>query len=260
MTFFVLGIDAATWKVIDSNLGDLRYFGRLKEVCKSDTMVLEQEPLSPLIWCGMFSGAYPSEHGHREFVGGDGDIVKREDIPVDFIWDELDNDFDVRAINVPFVVPTFSFNDDFEAPGFGLPTDPDEWSSELNEVTERSLELLDKDPDVLISVYTSLDRVQHFHWGSSKVLKWYRRLDEKLGELLFDSGFLEEKDNSLIVVSDHGFCSFGEADVQTLPKETENGELEGDHDKNAILMTKNIEFEIKEPQDIYRSIKNRFMG
>lgn len=256
MTLLVLGIDAATWRMIDPYLDQLPNFKKLKEEAESSTLKLEEKPLSPLIWCGMFSGEYGEEHGHEEFVD-DGDIVSRDDIDVDFIWDVLDEDIDIRALNVPFIVPPYNHNVEFESVGYGLPTNEDEWEEEIGKVGNKTLELLEENPDVLISVFTSLDRVQHFHWGEDEyVLKWYKKIDNKLGEILYDSGFMSDENNKLIIVSDHGFCSFGEAEVQTLPKETDHGELKGDHHEEAILVTKNLDQEVQEPQDVYRAILN----
>ena len=48
------------------------------------------------------------------------------------------------------------------------------------------------------------------------VLECYRKLRAKLGELIFEVGFLKDTGNRLIIVSDHGFCSFGEAKIQTI--------------------------------------------
>ncbi|MFB6088783.1 MAG: alkaline phosphatase family protein [Candidatus Aenigmatarchaeota archaeon] len=257
MTFFVLGIDAATWKVIEPNLDELPNFKKLLDICERDTIHLDQELHSPSLWCGMFSGKYPEEHGHHAYMVDD-QIQRRSDIDVDFIWDILDKDYDIRALNVPFVVPPYNFNVDFEGVGFGLPTEPKEWVEELERVSSKTRELLKENPDVLISVFTTLDRVQHFHWGEPEVLKWYKKMDERIGEILFDTGFLEDENNQLIIISDHGFCSFGEAEVQTLPKETENGELKGDHHEDAILITKNVDYDIKEPQDVFRAVKNYY--
>jgi len=135
-----------------------------------------------------------------------------------------------------------------------LPTNEKEWQEELEKVTGKTKELLREKPDLLVSVYTLLDRVQHFHWGEDCVLEWYRKLDDKMGELVFDTGFLEEENNSLIVISDHGFCSFGEAKIQTLPEETEHGKLKGDHHENALLITVNLDYEINRPQDVFHAI------
>jgi hypothetical protein len=86
------------------------------------------------------------------------------------------------------------------------------------------------------------------------VLEWYIKLDAKLGEIFFTSGFLEEAGNKLIVISDHGFCSFGEAKIQTLPLESDGGVLKGDHHENALLITVNLDYPIEKPQDVFAAI------
>ena len=251
---FVLGIDAATWTVVRPNLNKLSTFRKLCDMGKCRELVVKQELMSASIWCGMFCGKTPEEHGHHSYAV-DGNIVKREDIKMDFIWDVLDKEGKkVKALNVPFVVPPYSFGVDFKAVGFGLPTNEKEWREELKKITDKTKKILEEKPDLLISVYTLLDRVQHFHWGEDCVLEWYRRLDDKMGELFFDTGFLEEKGNKLIVISDHGFCSFGEAKIRTLPEETEHGKLKGDHHGNALLITVNVDYEINRPQDVFHAI------
>lgn len=258
--FLVLGIDAATWTLIKPNLDKLKNFQRLCTIGRGKTLVLEEKPISPSVWCGTFSGKMPDEHGHESYVV-DGNIVKRKDIKVDFIWDILHREgITVKALNVPFVVPPYSFGVDFKPIGFGLPTNEKEWQEELERVTEKTKELLKESPDLLISVYTLLDRIQHFHWGEDCVLKWYSKLDGKIGELLFDTGFLEEKRNKLIVISDHGFCSFGMAKIQTLPEETEHGRLKGDHHEDALLITVNVDYEIDKPQDVFFAILSATRG
>jgi predicted AlkP superfamily phosphohydrolase/phosphomutase len=255
---FVLGIDAATWTIVHPNLNQLPCFKKLTEIGRPAELVLEEKPVSPSIWCGMFSGKTFEEHGHDSFVIRDR-LAKREDIKVDFIWDILEREGKkVRALNVPFVVPPYSFRVDFKPVGFGLPTNEDEWQEELERVSEKIKALLAEKPDVLIAVYTLLDRIQHFHWGKDGVLGWYQRLDKKMNEILFDTGFLKDKANGLIVISDHGMCSFGEARVQTLPNKTEWGELKGDHHENALLITVNIDYPIEKPQDVFRALKRRY--
>ena len=256
---FVLGIDAATWTVIKPNLGILPTFNKLCDIGSCQTITLREKPISPSVWCGMFCGKSADEHGHESFVAGDR-LVRREDIEVDFIWDILHREGKkVRALGVPFVVPPYSFNVDFKPIGFGLPTDEKEWQEELERVTDKTKELIAERPDVLISVYTSLDRIQHFHWGEECVPDWYRKLDGKIGELLVDTGFLEDSNNRLIVISDHGFCSFGEARVQTLPLNSEWGELKGDHHEEAILITANLDYRIEKPQDVFFAIRQAEM-
>lgn len=256
--FFVLGIDAATWRIIKPNIDKLPNFQKLTKIGKCKKLVLKEKPVSPAIWCGMFCGKTLEEHGHESYVKNN-KLIKREDIKVDFIWDILDKmGKKVKVLNCPFVVPPYSFNVNFKPVGFGLPTNEREWNEELERVTEKTKKLLSEDLDLLISVYTLLDRVQHFHWGEDCVLKWYKRLDEKIGQLLFDTGFLN-KNNKLIVISDHGFCSFGEAKIQTLPIKTEQGRLKGDHEEIALLITVGVDYDIENPQDVFYAIKMLFV-
>jgi predicted AlkP superfamily phosphohydrolase/phosphomutase len=230
-----LGIDAATFSIIKPNIDKLNNFKRILNIGKSKEMILIEKPISPSVWCGMFSGKKFEEHKHGEYVKGE-HVVRREDLRFDFIWDILfQNGKIAKAINVPFVIPPFSFGVDFKPVGFGLPSNC---------------------PDLLITVYTLLDRIQHFHWGEEIVLDWYRRLDEKLGELIFDTGFLENNNNQLIIISDHGFCSFGDARVRTLPEKTEYGDLKGDHSEKSILITANLDYDIVKPQDVFFAIEN----
>jgi len=255
---FVLGIDAATWKVIKPNIDKLATFKKLCEIGNCQELVLREKPFSPSVWCGMFCGKTPEEHGHQSFVADDR-LLKREDIRAEFIWDILHRQGKkVKVLNVPFIVPPFSFGVDFRPVGFGLPTNEKEWQEELEQVTDKTEELLADSPDLLISVYTLLDRIQHFHWGEDCVLDWYRKLDDKMGQLLFGSGFLKDKQNKLIVISDHGFCSFGEAKVQTLPMKSDWGDLKGDHHENALLISVNLDYKIEKPQDVFFALKREF--
>ncbi len=254
-TFFVLGIDAATWAVITPHLDSLPNFKRLIEVGKSGVITLKERPISASVWCSMFSGKRPEEHQHEAYIMN-GELVRREDIKVRFIWDILhEHGKCVRALNVPFVMPPYNFNTSFRPIGFGLPTNEKEWEEELERVTAKIKELLVEQPDVLIAVYTLLDRIQHFHWGEDYLLEWYERVDEKIGELIFDTRFLNGT-NKLVVISDHGFCSFGEAKVRTLPEQTAEGRLKGDHHEDAFLLTINLDFGITRPQDIFFAIGN----
>jgi predicted AlkP superfamily phosphohydrolase/phosphomutase len=255
---FVMGIDAATWTVIRPNMDRLPTFKRLCQLGNCRDLVLKEKPISPSVWCGMFCGQTPPEHGHESFVV-DGNIVRREDIKADFIWDILQRQGrKVKVLNVPFVVPPYSFGVDFKPVGFGLPTNQKEWQEELDRITVKTRELLAEGLELVISVYTLLDRIQHFHWGEDCVLEWYQKLDGRMGELLLDSGFIDEEQNKLIVISDHGFCSFGEAEVQTLPLKSEAGELKGDHHQNALLITVNLDYEIKRPQDVFFALRQEF--
>ncbi|MCD6476857.1 MAG: alkaline phosphatase family protein [Candidatus Aenigmarchaeota archaeon] len=247
----VIGIDAATWKVIKPNIDQLPTFKKLINENHSDTIVLGKDYtiLSPAIWCSMFSGKSVEEHGHKKFVK-DGKIVERKDINVKFIWDILNDKYDIRALQVPFIVPPYNFNCNYEPVDYGLSYDINDLEKSIDNLTLKAIEILEDNPDIFIVVYNELDRLQHFHWGEPIVLEFYKKIDRVLNRLIKYS-------DKLTIISDHGFCSKGEARIQTLPDKNDKGEeLKGDHHEEAILITKNINYTIKKPEDVFYAILN----
>lgn len=244
----VIGVDGATWKIIKPNINELPAFKKLIGEGKADTIHLpEQEAvISPAIWTTMFSGVLGSEHSHEKYVK-DGVLQKRADIPVKFCWDLLPEK--IVALQVPFVIPPYNWNCDYMPPGFGASKDEAELKQDVNGITKKSLEIMETNPECFVVVYNHLDRVQHFHWGEGDyVLHWYKLIDEQIGQLI-------DKAESIIVISDHGFCGIDEARVKTLPDVASDGQkLKGDHHEEAILITKNIDMEIKSPGDVFKAI------
>ncbi|MDY6776614.1 MAG: alkaline phosphatase family protein [Candidatus Nanohaloarchaea archaeon] len=250
----VIGIDAATWNVIDENLDRLPNFRRLKEEADAETLVLDQKPWSASCWTSMFTGLETEQHGHTDFHE-DGEILGREDIDAEFVWDRLDEEgYDVKALNVPFVVPPYSFNVDFRPPAHGAPTEPEEFDEEIEEVTGKAVETLEEEElDLFITCYVSLDKFQHFHWGEDIVPEYYEKVDEAIGRFI-------DRGEKLIVVSDHGFTDKDKAEVRTLPDETPAGEIKGEHSKEAILVTRGISEDIDTIRDVADVIEREVKG
>jgi phosphoadenosine phosphosulfate reductase len=246
----VIGLDAATWKIIEPNAEKMPNLHKLMKEGKCKTLPLKERPHSASVWCSIFSGKTQKEHGHKDFVV-DGNLQTREDIKVKFVWDVLDRLADIRALNVPFVYPPYNFNCDYKPIGYGLSSDPKELEQDMKLLTQKAKEILRENPDVFIVVYTMLDKISHFHWGEPFLLEWYGKVDRAVGELLK----FAEKDK-IIVISDHGFCDWDEVEEHTLPKETPEGKIKGDHYPEAILISKNINFEINSPEDVYHAIKS----
>jgi predicted AlkP superfamily phosphohydrolase/phosphomutase len=249
----IIGVDAATWDIIQPNLERFENLERLMEEGSHDTIHLTQKPWSPSVWCSMFSGKTPEEHGHHDFVV-DGEIVTRQDIHVDFIWDLLDKEgISVKALNVPFIVPPYNYNIDFKPVAGGVPVETGELLEEIESITAKSLEVLKSDkPEVMIAVYTALDKLSHLHWGEEILLDYYKKVDRAIGKLL-------PYDQEVIIISDHGFCDYDEAPIRTLPKRTPKGEIKGDHHPDAVVITKNIDFEIKQPMDVFNGLYERYL-
>ncbi len=249
----VIGVDGATWDFIKPNIAQLPNFKRLMEEGRSSTITLDQKPWSPSVWCSMFSGKTPEEHGHRDFVK-DGQVVSREDIKVDFLWDMLDRKgISIKALNVPFIVPPYNYNLQFAPVAGGVPVEVDELLEEIEKVTQKAIDVLENEkPEVFIAVYTALDKLSHLHWGEPIMLEYYKKVDAAMGKLT-------EYDDEVIIISDHGFCDYDKAPIQTLPKKTPKGAIKGDHHPEAILITKNIDFKIAQPMDVFHGLKKKYM-
>lgn len=243
----VMGIDGATWKIIKPNLNQLPHFKKLMEEGNYKSLFVEDIVLSPAIWCTIFSGKTAAEHGHKKFVI-DEKLQRREDIKVDFVWDILNKDYNIKVLQVPFIMPPYNFNCDYEPIEYGASYDLNEMGRDMDNLTIKALEILEENPDIFIIVYNTLDRLQHFRWGEPIILPWYQKMDKIVG-------MLSKYGEKLIIVSDHGFCSRGEAKVQTLPDKNSKGEpLKGDHHEEALLITKNIDYPINEHKDISNAI------
>jgi len=256
----VIGLDGATWKVIEPNIELLPNLKSLCSVGVKGTIHVEGTVMSPAIWCSMFSGLTTEQHCHTNFFvrNDDNDItlLKREDIKVEFVWDTLKKQgHDVVVMNVPIVVPTYTIGSTYRYVGAGLPINPDEWDAELERLTDVTCTILDghSRPDVLIAVYTVLDRVQHLHWGGPEVVYWYQQVDLKLGDIIKRLHCTD----SLIVVSDHGFCSWDEAEEHTL-RHTED--IKGDHHPDAIVISLNVGRAIERTVDVYHAIIDNAKG
>jgi len=243
----VIGIDGATWKIIKPHLSELPNFQNLMKTGESKSLFVEDVVLSAAIWCTIFSGKSTKEHGHEKYVVNE-NLQLRDDIAVDFIWDVLDKKYDVKALQVPFVMPPYNFNCTYDPVGYGVSSDLNELKEDMDNLASRSLELLKNNLDIFIVVFGMLDKLQHFHWGEPIILEWYKKIDKILGTLI-------EYGEKLIIISDHGFCSRGEARIQTLPDKNNKGEsLKGDHHEEAILITKNINYEINHHKDVFNVI------
>lgn len=243
----IIGLDGATWDIIKPNINKLPTFKKLMKKGEYKSITARDVILSPAIWCTIFSGKTLAEHGHTKYIVND-KLQTRKNIKVKFIWDILDAKCDIRALQIPFIIPPYNFNCSYKPVEYGTSYDIDELEQDADNLTIKAVDIAQENPDIFIVVFNQLDRLQHFHWGEPFVLEFYKKIDTVLKQLI-------PYGEKLIIVSDHGFCSRGKAKVQTLPDKNVKGEpLKGDHHEEAILITKNISYPIKEHKDIFNAI------
>ncbi|MBL7147671.1 MAG: alkaline phosphatase family protein [Nanoarchaeota archaeon] len=244
----IIGLDGATWKVIKPNLTKLPTFNKLCGESNHKTIVVKDSLISASVWCSMFSGKPEEEHKHTNFIINNV-VQERKDIKVDFIWDILSKKgIDIRALSIPLIYPPYNFNCDFTPIRNGLSQELSDIEIDLERTTRKAIEILKQKPDIFIVVYNMIDRMSHIHWGEKILLDFYQKIDRALEQLI-------KFDDKIIIISDHGFCDWEESKVHTLTKKTPKGKIiKGDHHPEAILITKNINYEINKPKDIFFSI------
>lgn len=244
-----VGIDGATFKIIKKHLKALPNFERLMAEGSYRSLKLDMKPLSAVVWCSMFTGKPPEEHGHWDFVV-DGKLQSRRDIEAEFIWERLKAEgYEVKALNIPFVYPPYNYNCEHTPLNFGLSLELDDLEEDRKQLLAKCREILMSPPQLFIVVFDQLDKVQHFHWGEPVVLEWYEKMDQIVGELA-------EYDERLIVVSDHGFRARAEGEEGGYaPLGAEPRQLKGDHDDEAILITRKVRYPIRRITDVYYAIQ-----
>lgn len=82
---FVLGVDGATFEVIDSHSDELPNFSRLRPEATRATLLSMEPMFSPLLWTTIASGRTPDEHGIKGFR------VQSHDCQVARFWDIAEN-------------------------------------------------------------------------------------------------------------------------------------------------------------------------
>jgi len=204
-------------------------------------------PLTPAAWSTLFSGLPPAQHMVFDFTARDRGsyhfrLCSSSDRQARMVWSMAgDEGRTVVVMNVPMTYPPVAVNgimvSGMDAPRLRgavsppaalakvLATAPDyavdamsHWFADREVFADRlrrmhrarhrvALDLLDSAaPDLFICVYVLADRVQHVEWSeipSPAVRAAYEALDEVLGDYLDRLG----GDDTLMVVSDHGFQS-----------------------------------------------------
>ncbi len=251
----IIGVDAATWSIIKPHRDELENFDELMRKCETDTLTVDEKPKSAPVWTSIFTGQSQAEHGHTDFIVDD-ELQTRQDIEPDFVWELLDSQgVETRVLQVPAVYPPINYHVEYDPVGYGVTADIEELEEDLEKLKDKTLDVLEEDPEFFAVVFMHLDKVSHFHWKEKEtILNWYKKMDQVLGELMEYLDF--ESDEPIIILSDHGFADFGEGRVQTLPEKTPQGKLQGDHHEDAILMTNAVEFDIEDPEDVGKYVKN----
>jgi predicted AlkP superfamily phosphohydrolase/phosphomutase len=93
-------------------------------------------------------------------------------------------------------------------PKHSFTSDPKEYKKEILEIADQNSELtklmVEKNPDwdLLVTVFSSPDWMQHFYWGQDSIFKVYKKIDDFIGWAMEN---LLDGQTHLMLMSDHGF-------------------------------------------------------
>jgi predicted AlkP superfamily phosphohydrolase/phosphomutase len=131
MQTLVIGLDAATWDVVDELLarGDLPTIASLIDTGVAGPLDSTRPPMTPLAWTAAATGVNPGTHGIYDFLDQDQTSYRIRptafsDLSAPAIWDVFNDDGrDIGVINFPLASPPPAVDSFFLA---GIPAlDPD---------------------------------------------------------------------------------------------------------------------------------------
>ena len=239
---FVLGLDGVPWNLIERwvDEGELPAFARLFESGTVGPLKSTTPASTPLAWPSIATGRRPDGHGSYWFRTLRADythsVTMSHEIDGPFAWDLLTP---ASVANVPMTYPAQPLDGHMvtgmmtphKGEGFTHPPElaetlaervPDyrigldwesydgderEFAAEIDDVVdgrERLLEYLLAETEFRLGfvVFTAPDRLQHLVWDEEVLLAHYQRLD---GVLATIQSYVDARDGTLFVVSDHGF-------------------------------------------------------
>lgn len=231
----VLGLDGATWDIVDQWLDDLPTMQRFRDTLSSE-LDSTVPPLSVPAWKVYATGQSPGRLGVYHFVDVDKDersfnTVDNETFTAKEIWDYLGADgLESAVINLPGTTPPrpidgymvsgpFANENDFARPeslqtrlaedgyevlpDYYLDRDPEQIPAALDAAAQRlslAADLADDVHFVHVTLYI-IDTVQHVECDSKVAHDFWVELDAILGEFVDALG----PEWNVVMMSDHGF-------------------------------------------------------
>lgn len=213
MRIIIIGIDGA-----DLNILNKVDAPNIKALPTKNAMRSTIPPFSPIAWNTLFTGVGPQQHGIYGFVqpkanSYDYEIVSSKTRKVKALW----NMFKGVYLNIPFAYP-LEHIDGIITAGLGSPNDG--YGEGKHDIQSRKFRLhafqvlrqeirqakrlfKKKEFEVFATVFRLTDVLQHYYWGDWQTIgKAYRKIDEFVGFVMQN----KQKDDVVMVVSDHGFC------------------------------------------------------
>lgn len=199
-SILVLGLDGLGYENL--RIHHQKNLPSLNKLCDSNTCVkLKLDVgISCRNWVRIFSGVDLKWYNlYIKQIDKERDVwrlIKRSELPVEFIWDLYP---DMIVINAPVVIPPICRNTGFKPVGYGMPLTYFEMWRELNGVRRHTLKALETGKPI-VSVITIFDRLLHIA-GGENIVRLTIELDEVV-RMIIDKAI--QYGYNWIIVSDHG--------------------------------------------------------
>lgn len=224
----VIGLDGATWPYIKEHLDELPTFKYLVDTYPSGELECNVRPLgSATAWTTIFTGMWP-EH-HRVLMD-----VHRLPKHLPWLWQFASRPI-VLCLPVTKRPRPFCLNAKIKDAGnLAWPGTLPEIAKSTATMAELVIEHVQKEPDLLIAVFTALDKVAHC-WidNQYEMLLHYRLIDQALATLL---PHIERE--QFVILSDHGMCPIVEMEEAGWsardPRQTDRS---GGHSPHGLIIS-----------------------
>lgn len=239
---FILGLDGVPWGFVAEHAtsGALPTFGRLFEEGVAGPLESTIPATTPLAWPSIMTGVGPDKHGiygfqritpeytQEMYTSGDRrqpalwDVLSPSivgNVPMTYPATPIDGrmlsgmmtpTLDQRATHPPDLVAELRSR----VPGYRVALDWQEYTGAESAFLDAITDLVARRREAMrllmegeawrffAFVFTAPDRLQHLVWEEDVLLEHYRQLDGILEEVM---AYVEDRDATLYVVSDHGF-------------------------------------------------------
>lgn len=198
----VIGLDGATWKVIDPLIkgNKLPFLAKLKKQNLSGISQSTLPPLTPSVWTSFLTGVNPGKHAIFGFLN-----YRKEN---QHFFTNADIKFEPITKQVKSYVSFGNLDGLIKIAGTQTQKiTVDDLIASAKVKADKFKKFLAKNPETKLSfvLFKEVDVAQHLLWGTRQLADFYQQLDGIVDDVYSYYQNQTRKQKTFIIVSDHGF-------------------------------------------------------
>ncbi len=227
----VVGLDGATWKVINPLIkkNKLPFLAKLKKQSLAGISQSTLPPLTPSVWTSFLTGVNPGKHGIFGFLNyrkENKSFFSAKDIKYEPINKQIKSYISFANLNGLIKIAGTETHE----------VTVDQLIASASQKVTKFIKFTSKNPNTAFNfiLFKEVDIAQHLLWGTKQLTEFYKKLDSLL-EKLYETYYKSSKaEKTFIVVSDHGFHKAANIQFSIYPY------LVDYLDKNINILSKEI--------------------